>query len=136
MKSSRSGSTTTLTHAHTRTHTPTEPGLVLIGDVWFANLREERKEESTRVRVRRRKGKHPGTTLRARKTPLPLSVLHPGSARPLSSLRATLPRPHSCSLTPHHSRAAQMKQPGKLEGCGVGSQFSPSPPPSPSSSSL
>lgn len=33
-----------LTHAHTRTHAPTEPGFVLIGDVWFANLREERKE--------------------------------------------------------------------------------------------
>lgn len=106
----------------------------MIGDVWFADLREERKDESARVRVRRRKGRHPGTTLRVRKTSLPLCV--PPSRIRSSSLLPACPLSHNCSLTRHPARAAQMRQPGKLEGFGVGSQFSPSPPPPPSSSFL
>lgn len=92
MKSSRSGSTNALTHAHarTRTHALTEPGFVLISDAGFANLREESKEGRDRG-AREEKARQAASKSAPRFGRAPSR--HPGSARPLSWAARRSPSP-------------------------------------------
>lgn len=124
MKSIGSGSTNTLTHTHTHAHTPhhhphhpptLEPGLVLIGDVWFANLREERKE-----------GKDQGAREKARQAARKalrfseeLSFSIPPSRIRSSSLLGCALLPLARSVAPRlrsSSESAELRQPGQVEG--------------------
>lgn len=91
----------------------------MIGDVWFANLREERKEE--RDQSAREEKARQAASKSAPRLERVSSIPDP----PVLSLRLRADPWLRSSPEP-----AQLRQPGELEGrFGVRSQFIPSPPP-------